>query len=41
MYLKLIDEQGTTKFVNISNAQSIEKFIDLDETNNLFKTGIR
>lgn len=41
MFLKLIDEHGTTKLVNVSNAQSVEKFVDLDETNNLFKTGIR
>ena len=40
MYLKLIDEQGTAKLVNLSNAQSIEKFYDVEETNKLFRSGI-
>jgi len=41
MFLKLIDEHGTVKLVNISHAQSIEKYTDPKEENDMFKTGIR
>jgi len=38
MFLKLIDEHGTVKLVNISHAQSIEKYSDPKEENGMFKT---
>jgi hypothetical protein len=41
MFLKLIDEHGTPKLVNLANAQSVEKYVDEEEDNPLFRSGIR
>ena len=41
MFLKLYDEHGVLKMVNVSQAQSIEKFVDEDQTVDVLKEGIR
>lgn len=41
MFLKLYDEHGVLKMVNVSQAQSIEKFVDEEQKVDVLKEGIR